>query len=128
MPRFSRSSISRTLLWTNMAVSGAVLAIACLALISYDLMTFRDSVTRNLSIQAGIIGSSTISALVFDDPDAARNTLTPLGDAPNIALARVYTKDGSLFAQYRSPAATGDIALPAIPSGQTQTVVYRGDQ
>ena len=41
------SSISRRLIWMNMLVSGAVLLLACIALMAYDVVTFRGSVTRN---------------------------------------------------------------------------------
>src|SRR5207244_11411195 len=42
-------SISKKLTWMNMLVSGASLVLACGALFSYDLVTFRQIITRQRS-------------------------------------------------------------------------------
>jgi len=113
-------SISRKLTWMNMLVSSAALLLACTAFIAYDMVTFRETKVLNLSTQAQIIGSNTVSALLFGDPQSAENTLSALKAAPNILSAGIYTPDGRLFASYlRDPA--GQIpALPSMPSGQTE--------
>jgi len=113
-------SISRKLTWMNMLVSSAALLLACAAFIAYDRVTFREAKVLNLSTQAQIIGSNTVSALLFNDPQSAENTLSALKAAHSILSAGIYTPDGRLFASYsRDPA--GQIpALPSIPSGQTE--------
>src|SRR5579872_6684251 len=108
------SSISKRLIWTNMLVTGTVLLLACLSLMAYDVVTFRDEMTRNLSIQAEIIGSNSISALLFNDPDSAQRTLAALKDAPTIVSAGVYAPDGSLFAGYQRQPGFTPVSLPPL--------------
>jgi signal transduction histidine kinase len=112
MTTSSRRSISRTLTWMNMLVSGAALLMASLTFGAYDLITFRDGMVRNLSVQAEIIGSNSVSALTFNDTRAAETTLSALSAAPNIVAAGLYGSDGRLFAAYRRTD-SGHATLPA---------------
>jgi|HubBroStandDraft_1064217.scaffolds.fasta_scaffold01879_4 signal transduction histidine kinase/DNA-binding response OmpR family regulator len=113
-------TISRRLTLMNMLTSGAALILACVAFIAYDMVTFRDATVRNLSTQAQIIGANTASALLFNDPQSAENTLSALKASPNIVSAAIYSADGRLFATYSIKGSEGVPALPAVPSGQTE--------
>jgi signal transduction histidine kinase/CheY-like chemotaxis protein len=113
-------SISRKLTWMNMLVSSAALLLACAAFIAYDRVTFRDAKVLNLSTQAQIIGSNSVSALLFNDPQSAETTLSALKAAHNIMSAAIYTPDGRLFASYSRDSVGSIPPLPAIPSGQTE--------
>jgi len=114
------NSISRKLTWMNMLVSGAALLLACASFITYDMLTFRVTMVRNLSTQAQIIGSNSVSALLFNDPQSAENTLSALKAAHNILSAGIYSKDGSLFASYSRDHGTNIQAVPALASGQLE--------
>jgi len=120
MSKTQDHSISRKLTWMNMLVSSAALLLACAAFIAYDMVTFRETMVRNLSTQSQIIGSNTASALLFNDPQSAENTLSALKAAHNILSAGIYTPDGRLFASYSRDAAGQISVLPSIPSGQTE--------
>src|SRR5580700_8261670 len=112
-------SIRQKLTWMNMLVSGAALLLACTAFAAYELADFRLTLVRGLSIQAQIVGANSASALLFNDPDSARNTLSALKAAPNIVAAGIYTPEGQPFATYlRDP----NEQLPAavVPAGQTE--------
>jgi signal transduction histidine kinase/DNA-binding response OmpR family regulator len=111
-----------------MLVSGAALLLACAAFIAFDMITFRQSMLRNLSTQAQIIGSNSISALLFNDPQSAENTLLALKAAPNILSAQVYLPDGRPFASYSRDRGRYNPVLPPIPSGQTETHWIEDDQ
>jgi signal transduction histidine kinase len=88
----------------NMLVSVAALLSACIAFFVYDQYTFREELIRNLSAQADIIGSNSVSALTFNDPQSAANTLGALRSVPGINSAGIVTNDGRLFARYvRNP-------------------------
>jgi signal transduction histidine kinase/DNA-binding response OmpR family regulator len=113
-------TISRRLTLMNMLTSGAALILACVAFIAYDMITFRDATLRNLSTQAQIIGANTASALLFNDPQSAENTLSALKASPNIMSAGIYTTDGRLFAAYSRTGKDEVQVLPAVPSGQTE--------
>ena len=120
MSKAQDHSISHKLTWMNMLVSSAALLLACTAFTAYDMVTFRETMVRNLSTQAQIIGSNTASALLFNDPQSAENTLSALKAAHNILSAGIYTPDGRLFASYSRDAAGHISVLPSIPSGQTE--------
>ena len=94
--------------------------LACAAFIGYDLATFRDARVGILSMQAQIIGENTVSALAFDDPDAATKTLLALKADPHILYAGVYTGKGQLFAVYSRTGARSIPPLPALPRGQVE--------
>jgi signal transduction histidine kinase len=139
MPKVHHNSITTKLTRMNMLVSGAALLIACAAFVAYDLVSFRESMAHNLAIQAQIAGSNSVSALLFNDPRSAENTLLALQAAPNIISAAIYTPDGSTFAVYsRDVGAQTAKILPSIPTRQdaywfkdgrlevTHPIVFRG--
>jgi signal transduction histidine kinase/CheY-like chemotaxis protein len=120
MLKFQHYSISKKLTGMNMLVSGAALLLACIAFFAYDLYTFRAGIVDNLSTEAQILGSNTVSALVFNDPRAAGNTLSALNASPHILYGAIYTPDGQLFAGYWRENSGKALPIPAVPVGQTQ--------
>lgn len=94
------ASITRKLTWMNMLVSAAALILATAGFTAYDLQSFRQSMVQHLSIQAQIVGSNCVSALLFNDPRSAESTLAALKAAPHIVNAEVYTRNGRPFAGY----------------------------
>ncbi len=106
MPDFGRYSFRKKLTWMNLLVSGATLLIASSAFVAYELATLTQTMVRNLSVQAQILGANCASAVLFGDPDSARNTLSALSAAPNIVSVSIYTPSGDEFATYmREPGA-----------------------
>ncbi len=93
-------SISTKLTLMNLLVSITALLLACAAFFAYDQITFRKSLVRTLSAQAEIIGSNSVSALLFNDTQSATNTLAALGNSPHIESAGILTAEHSLFASY----------------------------
>jgi signal transduction histidine kinase len=120
MLRFRNYSIAGKLTWMNMLVSGAALGLACTAFIAYDLVSFRQAMDRNLSIQAQIVGTNSASALLFDDPQAAEKTLSGLQAAPNIVSAGIYMPDGHPFAGYWREGESQLSRLPTLPEARSQ--------
>ena len=128
MRRIQDSSISKKLTWMNMLVSGAALLLACSAFVAYDLVTFHAAEVSNLSTQAQMAASNSISALLFDDPDAAQNTLSALKTTPNIKSAGIYGLDGRPFASYWRDQGGQVPALPPIAPGETEAYRFEGNQ
>lgn len=122
------SSITKRLTRMNILVSGAALLISCAAFVTYDLVSFREAMVHNLSIQAQIAGSNSVSALLFDDPQTAEGTLSALKAAPNIVSAGIYTPQDRPFAEYQRDGAGRSLALPPIPSGQTEAHWFKDGQ
>jgi signal transduction histidine kinase len=118
-------SISRKLTMMNMLVSGAALLLACIAFLAYDQITFRQGLLRTLSAQAQIIGSNSVSALLFSDPQAASNTLDALKNSPHIAAAGILTADQRPFAQYARASGDEILALPPLPDDQDEGYWFR---
>jgi signal transduction histidine kinase len=114
-----RSSIATRLTGINTLVSGAALLMACVAFAAYDQATFRDAVVRNLSTKAQIVGANSISALVFNDPQAAENTLAALSAAPHIVSAEIYTPDDQPFAAYHRDVRQANAAM-TIPADRAE--------
>ncbi|MGH9574213.1 MAG: response regulator [Candidatus Acidiferrales bacterium] len=120
MLKIQDHSVSRKLTLMNMLVSGTALLLACAAFITYDMVTFRETMVRNLSTQAQIVGSNTVSALLFNDSQSAENTLSALKAAHNILSAAIYTPDGRLFASYSRDPGSQIPLLPSNSLGQTE--------
>jgi len=128
MLRGRDSSITKRLTRMNILVSGAALLIAGAAFVGYDWVSFREAMVHNLSIQAQIAGSNSVSALLFNDPQSAENTLSALKAAPNIVSAGIYTLDGQPFATYSRDATGHLLTLPAIPPGQIEGHGFKDGQ
>jgi signal transduction histidine kinase len=123
-----RMPIARKLTRMNMLVSTSALLTACVAFAVYDVMTFRDVLVRNLSIQAQMVASTSVSALVFNDEDIAAETLAALDAAPDVLSAEILTADGKPFATYRRGSATAGRDIPSIPAGQLEAVDFDPDE
>lgn len=118
------SPIARRLTIMNLLVSASALVLASLGFLAYDQYTFRQNLVRNLSAQAQIIGANSASALTFNDPKSAENTLSALGSFPNVLSAGIITADGRLFAHVpRNPGETV-VTVPAIPAGRNEVAVF----
>jgi methyl-accepting chemotaxis protein len=112
----------------NLLVSAAALVLACAAFIGYDLITFRQTMVRNLSTQAQIIGSNSASALLFNDPQAAETTLSALKAAPNILSGVIYMSDSQPLATYSRNRNDLIPPPPSLAEGQIETHVLGGQQ
>ncbi|MGA6982573.1 MAG: ATP-binding protein [Candidatus Sulfotelmatobacter sp.] len=121
MPSPRRKSILRKLTLINMLVSGAALILACLAFFTYDQFTFRQSLVHMLSAQADIVGSNSVSAILFNDPQSASNTLSALKSSQSITSAGIFTLDGRKFASFTTDSADNLITLPPVPEGKVET-------
>src|SRR5579863_66848 len=108
-----RDSLSTKLTVMNLVVSAVALLLASASFFAYDLITFRDNLVRNISVQAQIIGSNAVSPLIFDDPQSAENTLAALRASPNILYASVYKPDREFFAGYPREQAPEPFPFPA---------------
>ncbi len=112
-------SISSKLTRMNLLVSGTALFLAFVAFFSYDLVSFQQSLIRSLAAETRIIGANSVSALLFNDKEAAQATLAALGNSPDIISAAIVTNDGEVFAEYHPQGGSG-MQFPPLPRGQNQ--------
>lgn len=93
-------SISGKLTRMTIVVSAIALLLAYVAFLAFDLYTLRKDLIGSLSTEAAIVGENSVTALVFDDQQAAESTLAALRQSPHVLWAVVVRQDGSRFAQY----------------------------
>jgi len=86
----------------NMIVSGAVLLIAAVAFLSYDLISFRGDLMRRLNVQAQVIGDNSVSALAFNDRQSGHSMLAGLRHSPDVLSAVVLDAQGAVFTSYQA--------------------------
>ena len=98
------SSISAKLTWMNVVVSATALVLAAVAFFSWDVISFRRNLIHNLQTSAQIVGTNSVSALLFDDPQSAGTTLEALRSTPDVVSAELVTADGATFAEYHRSA------------------------
>lgn len=84
----------------------------------YEMKTFTQLLTNDLSTKADIIAQNTTAALAFTNREDAEQTLSALRSQPGIRVAAVYTKDGELFAQYTVAESTSPPAHPGLDGPQ----------
>jgi signal transduction histidine kinase len=101
MKFWNPNSISSKLTRTNVLVTGIALILTYLSFIVFDLISVRQNLIYSLDTEAAIIGENSVTALTFDDPQAAQNTLGALRRSPHVISASITRPDGSIFAQYR---------------------------
>jgi len=115
-------SIRRKVQTIVMVTSAAALLVASVVFTLYDRSTFLLAKTQDVSTLAKIIGSNSTAALSFADAKSAREILAALRAEPNVTHARIYDKDGRIFATYNRDAAQSDFSPPPVQS-QGSTIV-----
>lgn len=104
--------IRRKLMLITMLTSGVAVLLACLTFTVYDVLALRDTMVDDMSATASIIGENSASALAFNDPEAARQTLRSLGTHPHIVGAAIYDVSGNVFATYGTNGASQFVPPP----------------
>ena len=113
MISFRDLPIKTKLLLVMLLTSATVLMLVCLAAVAYEYRRYHQNIERDLTTEAEIIGVNTAAALVFNDMNAAQETLAVLHARREIVAAQLFKPDGRLFAQYLRPGATGGTNVPA---------------
>jgi signal transduction histidine kinase len=109
------NSIKQRLLRIGLLTAAVALIVAVLVLSIRDFVLFRDSLLRNLAVEAKIIGDNCTAALTFNNRKDAEATLGALRNSPNIVFALIYNKDGSVFGEYHRDARAADFKPPPFP-------------
>src|SRR5262245_39276081 len=104
----------RKLTIITMLTSTAALTVACVAFTIYDQVSLRRDLVDALSSTAEMIGFNSASALSFNDPASAEQTLRSISAQKHVVMAAVYDRDDRIFATYHRG---GELTrpFPAIP-------------
>jgi signal transduction histidine kinase len=105
-------SLKRKLTVIIMLTSGVALLLACVAFVYYERNVFRDSMVRDLTFKADVIGSQSTAALKFNDPKAALEILNKLPTEKHIVAGCIYTRNGKVFAKYQRRDISGEFTPP----------------
>jgi PAS domain S-box-containing protein len=105
---FKNRPITRKLLAVILLTSGAVLTLACGTFLVYELVTFRQSMVRNLTTLAKAIAANSTAALAFQNTEDAQRVLSAVAADPHVVAAAAYDRNGILFASYANPAVAQD--------------------
>ena len=110
MDRLRDISIRHKLLLIIMLTSGISLLLACVAFITYDWISTKESLAQRLETMAEIVGANSTAALTFDNVGDAEETLRLLRAESHVVAGAVYGGGGSPFATYHRDAV--DFAPP----------------
>ncbi|OOO00855.1 MAG: Phytochrome-like protein cph1 [Chromatiales bacterium USCg_Taylor] len=105
--------IRRKLMIVILLTSGVVLLLTCAAFIAYELLSFRQTMVRNVSTLGQIIAANSTAALAFANQDDATEVLAALKAERHVVAASLYDANGELFAKY--PAGLPADAFPVAP-------------
>jgi signal transduction histidine kinase len=104
MKIWTSQSISDKLMRMTLLVGGVSLLLAYVSFLIYDLYSLRQQLMNSMATEANIVGANSVTALMFDDKQAAENTLSALRNSPQIRAAVILRPDGTEFARYlRTP-------------------------
>jgi len=123
-----RNSISSRLMRMNVLVTAIALSLASVSFLLYDAFSFRQNLLRSLHTEAQIIGSNSVTALLFDDSDTARSTLSALHNSPDVVSAAILRPNGTSFAAYLRDNNSIPIVPTPLPTGSSESQWNRGDQ
>jgi diguanylate cyclase (GGDEF)-like protein len=87
---------------------GIALLIAGLLLTLFQYYSLRDSLRRDLQVQARMIGDYAQAALTFDDRRTAVEILSALRASDTVASATILDRKREVFAEFSRDAASGD--------------------
>src|SRR5258708_39190232 len=91
-------SIRRKLILITMLTSSVALLLSSASFLIYDLISFRQLLTQDLTTQAEIIGYNSAAAMAFKDEPAATATLAALTVKGDIVAAALLSAARRTFA------------------------------
>ncbi len=98
--RLQNISIKRKLTLITMLTSSIAMVLSSASFLIYDLVSFRNLLSQDLTTQAQIIAYNSAAAMAFKDESAASVTLSSLTAKDDVVAAVLYTTDGRVFARY----------------------------
>lgn len=101
MQKFKQMKLKQKLVWIIMITTVSTLFISTSAVITNELICFKNDMVDNLSTLAEVIGTNSTAPLTFNDKKAAKETLMALKAVPNIVCGIIFDDKDRLFAKYQ---------------------------
>ncbi len=116
--RLADMPIRRKLTVAILATSVVVIALMSSAFVTYEVVSIRRTISRQVTTLGKIVATNSTAALAFENQDDATEILSALSAEKNVVAACLYDRNGHLFSKY--PATLGAGAFPDAP-GPTGT-------
>ncbi len=121
-------TVRRKLTSISMLSSLVALVSASIVFLAYDARTYRERMATRMGTEAQIISFNTVTALLFNDGDAATVTLSGLKAESAVVAAAVFPADaGRPLAVYAREAGAAE-ALRAPPASGGSPAVFDGER
>ncbi len=104
--RFRDLPIKRKLVGIIVLTSLAVLGLASLALLTYELYSYRETTRRHLTTVAEIIAANSTAVLIYDDEKLAAEILSGLRAEKEVTAAALFDKSGQMYVSFPAGAET----------------------
>ncbi|MEO7496822.1 MAG: response regulator [Massilia sp.] len=114
MLNFERSSLNKKLTIISFLSTGTALTFVFLAFAVTSVLNHRKDEGMQLSSFAGVIGTNSVDALVFNNRALAQATLAALKAKEEISTAALFDRNGAMFARYQARGDEGGAPLPPI--------------
>jgi len=113
-----------------LGTSCVVLLLSSAIFVGSQALSYKRLTINELEAMAAVIGSNVSAAVLFDDRESAEETLAALRAKPSIKLARVYLRDGALFAAYAAKGSQGATAagLPGKAVPESANRIFPSDR
>lgn len=108
-----RQRLMRVILFTSVSV----ITIACAAYFTYEFLTFRQAMVRQLKATAEIIATNSTAALAFQNTEDASHVLNSLKADKHIVAACLFDQEGHVFSFYPGNMDTTSLELPGTIEG-----------
>ncbi len=108
MSRLRDLSLRSKLLLLVLGVTSVALLVSASAHLVHQVGVYRQRASQQLVSIADLVAVNVTAALAFDDPDAARDTITALSAIPRVQAAAVLDREGREFARWERDAARRD--------------------
>jgi signal transduction histidine kinase len=105
--------IKRKLTAMLLLISGLVLLLTSAAFVTYEVVTFRQTIRAQLATRSRILSANSTAALAFANEADATEILGALKYDPHMVAAALYDQNGRVLATY--PAAAAADLIPAAP-------------
>ncbi len=105
--------IKRKLTAILLLISGLVLVLTSVAFVTYEVVTFRQTIESHLATRSLILAANSTAALAFANESDATEILAALKYDPHMVAAALYRQDGRVLATY--PVAVTANLIPAAP-------------
>lgn len=96
----TRFSLRRRIQVLMLASSGGVLALTCATVLTYDLLSYRRDLGRELTALGDMLARTSSAPLAFGARQEAEELLAALAPQQTITAAALYDAEGNLFAQF----------------------------